>query len=114
MFVFRLALALHWPSVAWGLRNISSYELSEWMAYDSLAPFGDERADLRAGTIAATIANANRDPEKQPEPFTPADFMPVYDVESHEPEGQSVERQIAIVEMLNVAFGGRDLRNMMK
>lgn len=54
-------------------------ELSEWAAYDQIEPFGEPRADLRAGIITATIANANRDPEKHSSPFTPDDFMPKFD-----------------------------------
>ena len=36
-------------------------------------PFGDERADLRAGIVAATVANVNRAKGK---PLSPSDFMP--------------------------------------
>jgi hypothetical protein len=35
-------------------QTMSGRELTEWMAYDSLEPFGDQRADLRAGIVAAT------------------------------------------------------------
>ena len=55
--------------------RMSSRELSEWMAYYSIEPFGDERADLRSGIVASTIANVNRDPKKQKTPFKPVDFM---------------------------------------
>ena len=34
------------------------------------------RDDLRAGIVASTVANCNRDSEKKPEPFQPLDFMP--------------------------------------
>jgi hypothetical protein len=44
------------------------------MAYYSLDPFGDDREDLRAGVIAATVANASRDPEKG-KAFEPGDFF---------------------------------------
>jgi len=37
--------------------NLSSQELSEWMAYYSIEPFGPAREDYRAGLIAATTAN---------------------------------------------------------
>ncbi len=39
------------------LSRMSSREFAEWMAYYRLEPFGDERADLRAGTIAAPLLN---------------------------------------------------------
>ena len=42
------------------LARIDSKELSEWMAYYELNPFGTVRDDLQAGIIASTIANVNR------------------------------------------------------
>lgn len=59
------------------LARIDSRELSEWMAYYELNPFGTVRDDLQAGIIASTIANVNRG--KSDKPFAPADFMPYTD-----------------------------------
>ena len=56
--------------------EIDAHEFAEWMAYMTLEPFGPNRDDLRAGTIAAVIANANRDSRKRSEPFAPGDFFP--------------------------------------
>lgn len=61
------------------LQSITSQELTEWMAYDLIDPIGEARADVRAGMVAATIANTNRDPKSRPEPFVPADFIPRWD-----------------------------------
>jgi len=33
--------------------------LLEWLAYYQLEPFGEERDDLRAGSIAAAVYNVN-------------------------------------------------------
>lgn len=77
------------------------------MAYAGLEPFGEERADLRAGIVASTVANAARDPKVQRDPFTPQEFMPKFE---KEPTEQTPEQMLAIVEMLNAAFGGQDLR----
>jgi hypothetical protein len=55
------------------------------MAYARLEPFGEERADLRMAVLAALIANANRDPAKKREPFTPEDFRLRFD---EQPEGR--------------------------
>jgi hypothetical protein len=33
------------------------HELAEWAAYYQCEPFGEERADLRAGIVASVIAN---------------------------------------------------------
>ena len=46
----------------------------EWMEHHRRNPFGEERADLRAAIIAATIANANRG--KRGKRYKPKDFMP--------------------------------------
>lgn len=65
--------------------QLSSSELTEWIAYASIEPFGDMRADFRAGVIASTLANVNRDP-KRGKPTKPIDFMPF--AENVEPEEQ--------------------------
>lgn len=52
-------------------------QLLTWSAFAEIEPFGEERADLRAGIIASTIANVNRDPKKG-RPFKPGDFMPEF------------------------------------
>jgi len=38
------------------LAEISSKELTEWMAFYSVEPFGEERSDIRAAIIACTCA----------------------------------------------------------
>ncbi len=88
------------------LHRISSRELAEWMAFYSLEPFGEERADLRAAIIATTVANAARDPKRRRRPFRPADFMPRF-----RERGKNWQEQLMIVEMINAALGGRDLRS---
>ena len=72
-FAFRLALALG-MTVRDLLQKIGSDELSEWMAFYELEPFGEFRADFRGGLIAATFANVHRSPHTRP--FAPDDFMP--------------------------------------
>ncbi len=71
--MFRLALALGMP-VRELLARTGSDEITEWMAFYQLEPFGEIRADIRSGVIAATFANAHRAQHTQP--FTPEDFMP--------------------------------------
>jgi hypothetical protein len=38
------------------LSEITSRELTEWMAYATLEPFGEQRADLRTGLLATVSA----------------------------------------------------------
>ncbi|CAJ8906256.1 Uncharacterised protein [Burkholderia pseudomallei] len=65
------------------LANIDSKELTEWLAYDRMEPIGEFRADLRAGIIAATMANyGGRDIRV---PRKPSDFMPLLEREEEKP-----------------------------
>ena len=59
------------------LARMDSRELAEWQAYYRLEPFGQERADLRAGIVASTLANIHRDPKRKA--FAPEDFMPRFE-----------------------------------
>jgi hypothetical protein len=56
------------------LNGMDSRELSEWLAYYGINPWGPERADLRAGVVAATVANCLSDKGG----FKPSDFVPKY------------------------------------
>lgn len=56
--------------------RVSSHDFAEYWVHFGLEPWGLEREDLRAGIVASTIANANRDAKKKPRPFTPEQFMP--------------------------------------
>ena len=59
----------------------------EWRDYDSLEPFGEERADLRSGTIASVVANVHAG--KGGRRFKPADFMPQFSM----PRSTTMERR---------------------
>lgn len=47
------------------------------MAYASIEPFGEERADLRIAINTCVLANINRG--KKTPPYKPEDFMPYFD-----------------------------------
>ena len=64
-------------SVRRAMAEIDSAEYSEWMAYYRLDPRGEDRADLRAGIVASTVANAARG--RKSRAFKPKDFMPDFD-----------------------------------
>jgi len=42
------------------LESMSSRQLSEWMAYFTLEPSGDELLDTHLATLSALLYNANR------------------------------------------------------
>lgn len=90
------------------LRRMSSRELSEWMAFFRLEPWGAEIEDWRFGMLASVIANANRDPKKRRKPYEPQDFMPQRD--KPPADDQSWEEQARILEMwgrvLEATYGG--------
>lgn len=47
-----------------------------WIAYYNLEPWGETRADLRAGIVAAAVRNGLR--AKGTRSFKPVDFMPQF------------------------------------
>ncbi|RYD01632.1 hypothetical protein N752_29075 [Desulforamulus aquiferis] len=66
-----------------------------------------QKADFRAGLICSVLANINRDRKVRPQPYSPADFIP--GKPKHQ-KPKTCQEQLAIVEALNKAFGGEDLR----
>lgn len=75
----------------------------EWEAYQRLEPFGEERADLRAGVIAAVIAEVNRDRKKRKKPYRADDFFP--NLSQEETDGMSLLNK---ARAFNAALGGED------
>ncbi|WP_431888730.1 phage tail assembly protein T [Nocardiopsis alba] len=83
------------------LARTDSAELTEWAAYEKVTgPLGPERADIHAGIIAATIANANSKKKHKP-----ADFIPRWDKRE-----QSWQEQLAAVRAANRSLGGTEVR----
>ena len=74
-FLFRLALALG-LTVGQLKRDMTSRELSAWLAYDRISPIGPERDDINQAIQSALIANAHR--KKGARSFKPGDFMPFH------------------------------------
>jgi hypothetical protein len=70
--LFTLALELK-KTVSELLSSLDSQELTEWMAYYQIAPFGEFRRDLQAGVIASTSANIHRG--ENTKPYLPSDFL---------------------------------------
>lgn len=74
-----MALAVGEVDVDGMLSRIPSQLLTEWMAYYSLEPFGQERDNMHAGLVASAVYNVNRDQKKQRKAFQPGDFMLEFD-----------------------------------
>ncbi len=90
LFAFRLCLALGQLHPEHLLQSLTSRQFAEWMAFYSLDPFGDQRADLRAGIVAATMNNRWR--QKNENPMQPSEFMPFKEV--HEQTPEEMQRQL--------------------
>jgi hypothetical protein len=59
------------------LAEIDSEELTEWIAFERLEPFGSLMDDFRAGQICATVANyAGKVRNEEAAAAQPGDFMP--------------------------------------
>lgn len=70
-------------TVAELLTRISSREMSEWIAYYGIEPWGAERDNLHAGIVASTTANLWRG--EADEPLKASDFMLRFEEEEREP-----------------------------
>ena len=85
---------------------MSSHELAEQMAYDSIEPDPDKLNQWGHAITAASIFNARR--TKSNDPITQAeDMLPTFGKEKKE---QTTEEMIAAAEIATVAFGSKDLR----
>jgi hypothetical protein len=89
------------------LQRMSSQELTEWLAFYSLEPFGGDTPYLGHAITAATVANSNR--KKGSKAAKVEDFMPKF--ERHE---QTMEEQIQFAAMMTAALGGQNLREEAK
>jgi len=85
------------------LSRISSRELTEWMSFFELEPWGTETELLGHAITSATIANVNRDTKKRPNPFTANDFIPEFD------RYKATENQALKIRQINAMFGGKEI-----
>jgi hypothetical protein len=76
------------------LDQMPAAEYVEWARYYNDEPFGEVRADLRAGIIASTVANAMRG--KGGRARKPMEFMPIV--------RKQQEQDVPQVAMLRQAF----------
>ena len=95
------------------LASMPSHLFDEWKAYALLDPFGTEATFLATAQIVAAIYNTHRKAKSRA--ISPSEIIPDFVKAARreilrQTKSQTVQEQIAIVEMLNMAFGGRDLR----
>jgi hypothetical protein len=81
------------------LRRMSSKELSEWMAFYQIEPFGGDADYIGSAIVAQTVANRHRN--KDEKPHITSEFIPKF-----EPQEQSVGEQLQVAKMMTIALGG--------
>ena len=88
--MFTLAAELKMTVAELGDR-MSAQELQEWIEYQGIVGCLDsrQRADLGAGIVASTVANAHRSGRSQS--FSPQDFMAYVDKPKQTPQ-QAIEK----------------------
>ena len=87
MFLLRLALAMGEPDVDALARRLTGPQLTEWMAYWHLEPFGDDwRRTARAAAFAAKAAGAQVDGDAEDK------FLP-----SYREQPQTIEQMLSIL-----------------
>jgi len=97
LFEHKLAAQLGWPNVEAMLDTMTIDEFNEWWEYSKLEPFITDRVDYNNAMSMSLTANMNRDSKKQPEPFSPTDFLIEYNkqsIASAKPKSKLTEEEI--------------------
>jgi len=84
------------------LREMSSAQFAEWMAFAELEPFGGLREDYRAGLLMAVVANCAPFRGKGARVWNPWDFFRTL----RRPE-QTPRQIAAVAEAITAGMGGR-------
>lgn len=107
-FAYRLALALGQQNPDAMLDTMPYAIWLQWRLLGSLEPFGEARADLRTGIVAATMANIWGRKRGQ-RAYSPRDFMPRFEASAMPRtarRAKTPDELFEIVKGLNAAFGG--------
>ena len=72
-FAYRLAKELGYWDVHAMLQDMTWGQLVGWHEYSLIEPFGEERRDLRMGTLAAILVNVNK--KRTAKAAVPSDFI---------------------------------------
>ena len=82
------------------LGRISSAELTEWMVYYQLEPFGQETQYIGSAITSAILANVNR--KKGDKAHSADEFMPKFEKEEKTPE-----QMLSFAAMITAGMGGK-------
>lgn len=82
--------------------RISSRELTEWMAFYELEPFGSDAEYYKHGITASAVYNVHL--KKGAKQISPGDFIP------KKKKPQTTKDMIAIAARATQIYGGKDLR----
>ena len=77
---------------------MTSAEFTEFLAYFTIQPWPEERADINHAIGAMLLANINRDSKTVRKPFEVQDFIVDYWKEPTIPQEESTERMKATME----------------
>jgi len=88
------------------LHRISSRELTEWMMYYQMEPFGTDVDMYGHAMTVSTLLNIYRDQDKHPELIEPREVMPKWD------KTDIIEEQLAQIRQINALFGGKEIVNV--
>ncbi|MFJ2707856.1 hypothetical protein ACIO3R_32350 [Streptomyces sp. NPDC087428] len=89
------------------LADITSAEITEWMAYEQISgPLGPERSDVLSSILAATVANTARGKGQRAK--EPGDFLPKWD-QGAAAKGGDWEQMLTTVKSLTRRLHGNDL-----
>lgn len=79
------------------LRELSINEFRDWQLYGVVAPFTEERDDIRFARLYQFMVNLQRDAKAHPQPFPLEDFILKFG-DSAKPVEKPVERKQTIEE----------------
>jgi hypothetical protein len=82
------------------LAAMTARQIAEWWAYYCIEPWGPEQEWMRAGIIAATVANCAGGKKRGGGAFKPSDFMPPPVGPVEMPKNQSVAEMRAMLEQI--------------
>lgn len=83
---------------------MTARQFLEWEHYSRIEPFGEQRGDYQAASVATVVANSNRGPKQ--EPFKIEDFLLKF--EERVSRRQTPEEQLAIARMIAASYSVTD------